>query len=466
LSFILEYEAFKTEHPAYESSNISPSQLILNGVHKILLLKRLSKAKKLEYVFSKLNQAVGLFDALRETWKTASRVSLEDTIPQLRGIEKPLRSMVAPLLEEFPARRSATDEVISRIAAKAEEFAGWLESDVSSRVDCDIRTLDREIYEELLRIRMEGHTWSQRLEIGEGALEESKQRLEKLAIEVDASGTVDAALEIAKNDQPECSVLEEAREVNRLAAEFLLKKRLLRLPEGTFDIIEPPDWDVFWGEGMMGASVAEILRDDPLLQIIVPPPTTEEGKKALNRSFILIGIAHEGAAGHLCSYLLQKGRGNLVRLMTTYDTGLDDRWTFYWEQALREEGIRPTPVFGFYQEYVVYWRALRHVVDVKLHCGLMTYDEAVDMLGKDVGMSPVTARQYTKAIAMLPGYFSSFIIGKQQLCELREHAQARRLSQYSHELFHQWVGEAGPIPYNLLKREIDERIRLQTGRLQ
>jgi uncharacterized protein (DUF885 family) len=95
------------------------------------------------------------------------------------------------------------------------------------------------------------------------------------------------------------------------------------------------------------------------------------------------------------------------------------------------------------------------------NCGLMSFEECVEYLAGEGQVSPLTARAYTKAIAMMPGYFSSFVVGKEQLVRLRQHVRAHLGARYSPAQFHQWVGEAGPIPYKLLEREIWERARVE-----
>ena len=104
-----------------------------------------------------------------------------------------------------------------------------------------------------------------------------------------------------KDSLPQAPILEEARDAHQRILTFLTYKHLLQVPDAPFEIVEPPSWDPFWGEGMMGFTCAEILRDEPMLRIIVVPPTT----------------------------------------------GIDDRWTFYWEQLLGEEGIEPTMEYQY-----------------------------------------------------------------------------------------------------------------------
>jgi hypothetical protein len=458
LTLAVDYERFWLGHPPYEAWNISPAYLLLDGVHEILQLSRLSEDEKLVFLLARLEQGQALFDTLRQTWELPTVLNLEDTISQAQQVDQVLTTMLTPLMDHFPQERPTLEKLIAATGEKSRRFAHWLQDEVEPGTHATCYVLGKEGYEQLLSVRQEGHTWSERLEWGERSLQASRRRLDELAPDLaPEDGTLEAALEKARDNLPEIPILEEARNAYQRVAVFLKDRQLLHVPDARCEIAEPPSWDPFWGEGMIGITYMEILRDDPQFTIIVVPPTTEKGRRELNRSDILLAMAHEGAAGHLGSCLLQKNRETPVRLLLRPGTGIDDRWTFYWEQVLREEGIEPTLDYEFLQEYRVFWCSLRHVCDVKLHCGLMSFEECADFLATEGHVSPLTARAYTKAIAQMPGYFSSFVVGKEQLIRLREHVKAILGTRYSPAAFHQWVGEAGPIPHSLLEREIFER---------
>ena len=462
LRFTIEYELFKHDHPPYGEVNVSPTYMILDGVHQILHLSRLDDDEKLAFVLARLDQARGMFDTLQQTWQVATTLNLKDTIPQAQQMDKVLTAMLAPLMDGFPQQRPTVEALVATVGEKSRSFAQWLQDEVEPGTDRTCYVMGEDSYEQLLTVRQEGHTWSERLELGEWSLRESRERLDDLApYLVPEAGTIEAALEKVRGDLPESPILEEARSAYQRVAAFLKDRRLLYVPDARCEIEEPPSWHPFWGEGMVGITYTEILCDDPQFTIIVVPPTTEKGRKELNVSDILLAMAHEGPAGHLSSCLLRKSRDSLVRLLPPGATGLDDRWTFYWEQLLNEEGIEPTPAYEFLVEYRVFWCSLRHVCDVKLHCGLMSFEECVEYLAREGQVSPLTARAYTKAIAMMPGYFSSFVVGKEHLIRLREDIKAYLGARYSPAMFHQWVGEAGPIPNKLLEREIWERARVE-----
>ena len=450
---IIDLEQFMLSTAPYEALAVNPANLVLRGIHDIVELHT-SDEEKLRLIISRLQSVLPLFETCKPTWENATILDLEN-IPTAKTLEPFLTAMVTPFLEKFPHKTPVIKNLIETVDEKGKAFAHWVEDEISPEKSCHI--LGKELYEKLLHVRKEGHTWEERLHIGETNLKRSKTRLQKLAQKIVPEGTVKNALSKVKGNFVE-NLVEESHTAHENVVTFLKESNLLHLPDYPFQITEPPEWDPYLREGMIAASMAGILLKDPLLTIHVVPPSTEKGKKELNRSFILLGMAHEGAAGHLGSFALRKERGNIVRLLTPLDTGIDDGWTFYWEQLLREEGIEPTTEYEFFQEYRVFWCSLRHICDVSLHCGLMSFEECVEFLEKEGDVSPLTAKGYVKLIAIMPGYFSSFIIGKEQLLNLRTCVKRELGHLYSPDLFHKWIGEAGPIPSTLLRREIRERI--------
>jgi hypothetical protein len=459
LTYIFRDMSFYLRMHPYDEKNLIPSQIILYGVHEILQLQHLSIQKQSEYILSRLAQSSSWFDDLKSTWKHATLLALEDAILQLQNLGVSLSQMLQPLLETNSSVQSQIKNLILRLGEKGKTFAEWLEQEVKPITTVVCKPLGRIKYQQLLEIRQEGHSWSERLKIGEESLKSSQQRLQELAEKLaPKEKTVKAAMTKVREDQPTAPVLEEAKKNHEFLLNFMQEKGLLDVPPGSIDIIKPPSWSLL-GEGWAGIELKEILTATPLIQLIIAPPTSAKGKADLNRSSIMLAVAHEGVAGHMSSFLLTKQRNNLTRQLVSSGTGIDDRWTFYWEEVLNQYGVKPDLRYAFFVENRKYWCALRTICDVKLHCGLMTFDECVNFLEIEGDVPPITAKVYAKAILQMPGYFSSFIVGKNRLFKLKEHVKASLGPIFSIKLFHQWVGEAGPIPYHLLKKEIDVRIK-------
>jgi hypothetical protein len=461
LQYVLDLHIFMLQHPPYEESNVNPAELVLGGVQAILDLPTLTDKEKYDIILSRLNQSQSLFETLHSTWENATLLALEDAIPMAQNLGETLAFMLKPLVDRFSQDKLVISDLVATLGRKGKSFAQWLENEVKPRTDSACYVLGKKDYSRLLEIRKEGHTWTERLQMGEHGLECATKNLSIMALRLSSqNGSIEAALSKVRSDLPAVPALEEARNAHKKLVGFLKDKQLLEVPKTEPEIGEPPDWNPFWGEGMMGLIVAELLSNKPSSKIILAPSQTEKGRRELNKSAIVLGVCHEGMAGHYASFVLRKERGNIVRMLPPPETGIDDGWTFYWEQLLREEGIQPTDEYSFYQEYRVFWCSLRHICDVKLHCGLITFEECVRFLEHEGKVPPIMAKAYAKAIARMPGYFSSFITGKNHLIRLREYAKERLATLYSSQLFHKWVGEAGSIPYFLLDREIQERVRV------
>jgi hypothetical protein len=232
LRLAVEYELFKHDHPPYEASNVSPTYLILDGIYDILRLSRLSDEERLTFVLSRLEQARGLFEPLRETWHVPMMLSLEDTIPQAPQVDKVLTTMLAPLMEGSPEQRPAIETLIAEIGQEGREFARWLEDEVKPGAEQVFYVMGGAAYEQLLAVRQEGHTWSSRLQLGEESLRRSRRRLEELVPQIaPEDGSLGAALEKVREDVPELPILEEARNAYQRVAHFLRERRLLHVPE-------------------------------------------------------------------------------------------------------------------------------------------------------------------------------------------------------------------------------------------
>lgn len=124
-------------------------------------------------ILSRLNQSKILFESLKQTWESATLLALEDTIPQAQNVGKILKVMLKPLIDAFPQKKQVVEDSIKGVSKRGKLFAKWLVKEIKPRTEVSCRSLGKENYQKLLEIRREGHSWSERLRIGEKSLKEA-----------------------------------------------------------------------------------------------------------------------------------------------------------------------------------------------------------------------------------------------------------------------------------------------------
>ena len=199
-----------------------------------------------------------------------------------------------------------------------------------------------------------------------------------------------------------------------------------------------------------------------------------------NRASVADTAIHEGFPGHDWHYkfLTQNARGiSNIRWLTPgavedsasmwQDSMAAEGWGLYSEELMSE--ATPERPYGFYTagEYMYelqgqLLRAVRIVVDVGIHTGRMTYDQAVDYFTANVNFYPnARARGESdptaKAVAegaqraiyrysKWPAQAITYNLGKNAIIQLREAYRQARGSSYSPREFHERFMRMGMIP--------------------
>ncbi|MDH5634758.1 MAG: DUF885 domain-containing protein, partial [Candidatus Bathyarchaeota archaeon] len=104
------------------------------------------------------------------------------------------------------------------------------------------------------------------------------------------------------------------------------------------------------------------------------------------------------------------------------------------------------------------WRAVRIIVDVKLSRGEMSFDEAVNMLVKETGMSKEGAVAEVRRYTQTPGYALSYLLGKHLILQLREEVKQKAGAKYNEKFFHDTITANGYLPISLLRKVFDQKI--------
>lgn len=94
----------------------------------------------------------------------------------------------------------------------------------------------------------------------------------------------------------------------------------------------------------------------------------------------------------------------------------------------------------------------RAVVDLELHTGRMTFDEAVRFHVDAAQLTPAAAHAETTKCSMFPGTASMYWLGLRDIWRLRSAEEASRGGNFSARAFHDELLGFGSIPVTLASR--------------
>ena len=202
--------------------------------------------------------------------------------------------------------------------------------------------------------------------------------------------------------------------------------------------------------------------------------------KLNNRSSVADTAVHEGFPGHDWHYKYMTEHAREISNIRWLTPGAVEDSSSMWEDSMAAEGwalyseelmAEPAPdrPHGFYSAAEHFYelqgqllRAVRVRVDVGIHTGRMTFDEAVDYFAEHVAFFPqacararsdATARaiceQASRALyrySKWPTQAITYNLGKNEILELREAVRAREGARFSAKAFHERLMRMGTIP--------------------
>ena len=98
------------------------------------------------------------------------------------------------------------------------------------------------------------------------------------------------------------------------------------------------------------------------------------------------------------------------------------------------------------------------MINLKLSRGEMAYDEAVDMLVKEAGMSKEGAVMEVQGSTLTLGYPPSYFLGKRLILQLRVNIKRRMGKRFSERFCHDVIAANGELPIALLRELFDMKL--------
>jgi len=340
------------------------------------------------------------------------------------------------------------------------EYVEWLKSDVLPRAVHNW-SIGHQKFERFLELRKLGKTAKEILEIGEQVLVKTKKDLEVLANELFPGKTIAEVRELLKKDYP--TTFDEAimitKEYIAEARRFIEKNNLMTLPNNeAIEVLPTPSFMIPIVPFAIHMPAEKFSNQFLGQYLITPVEDNLELLKEHSHAACKNKAVHEAYPGHHLQFVLSNSQANLIRSIL-FDhhfqpvAGAEalEGWAHYCEQFMAEKNfLGKKEVFIQLIEQI--WRAVRIIVDVKLHTGQMTFKEAKDFMMKEIGMAESSVLAELKRYTSRPTYPLSYLLGKTMLLELRDEVKQKMGEKYNDKFFHDIILSNGGLPIFYLRK--------------
>ena len=346
------------------------------------------------------------------------------------------------------------ERAISTTRVAVAEHAQWVESTLEQGTD--EWALGRERYDQLVALRaFDGQDADAILEIGHQQLAGYHEARAEAARQIDADAPELEVVERVKSDHPATfeEALLEYRESMARARRFLIERDLVTVPDDErVDVVATPSYlrRVF----PFAAYFTPAPFDrDPVGTYVVTPSVDDDpdAMREHNRAAISNTSIHEAYPGHHLQLAIAVRHPSLTRLFADAAEFVEG-WGMYSEQMMREEGYEDGPAFRLALATDAIWRACRIVLDIRMHRGELTVEEATEYLVEHTRFERPNALAEVRRYTSNPTNPLSYLLGKVLILGLREDERRRRAGGFSLRDFHDTLLRNGSLPISFHRR--------------
>ncbi|WP_114905826.1 DUF885 domain-containing protein [Ornithinimicrobium murale] len=218
------------------------------------------------------------------------------------------------------------------------------------------------------------------------------------------------------------------------------------MPMGFMDLA--PAW---------GPSLSSALRITPIRILDDGSPDADHLAESCHALITTIA-GHETYPGHHLQRVHHKQatEGNTSIRRTFFSALFVEGWGLYVEDLMRETGYMETPGLVLYALRNSLWRSARVVVDVGLHTGTLSQQEAVDYLMSEASLGRHIAegevRRYIRHDN--PSYPSAYALGREEFHRLRADWERAGGSTQPLRGLHDAIMGFGSVPHALIRDNV------------
>lgn len=300
-------------------------------------------------------------------------------------------------------------------------------------------------------------------------LERCEQYLETHAEDFDADNRDEALAALEENYPDVSEYYDRYQEVWNKCRELAEDADVVTWPEYPLEFVPRPEWsreaarDLYFLFYRAPAAYDDVTPVEYLVEPIEPEMDSTEIQERLRRNndsqIKSNHVAHHAGIGHHVQnwYAYNRGRSRIGQVAAVdcasriafYAGGtMAEGWACYATELMDELDFF-SPLESYALHYSRLRFAARAIVDIKLHCGQLSHEEAVTFYQERAGMSEEAAQYEVTRNGMFPGMAVMYLQPMEVIHELRAELEAEN-DDFTLRQFHDEFLSYGSIPVPLI----------------
>jgi uncharacterized protein (DUF885 family) len=412
-----------------------------------------------------LQSVPGRIEQGRRNLVKPPRSYTESAIFRTEGTIKLLRAGAPGLAKEAGEQGKALSAAADTALAALDGYRKFLREDLLPR-STGTWVLGKENYDYVLK-----HRWfldadaDAILARGKQAFEETEALAQQVAQRLQPGAKHwTEVYEKLKDDHPAADGIKQAYQAKIDAAKaFVIEHKIVTLPPGerVITIDTPPamrrssPFGTFQSVDAFGTGLEGKLVLTPIEEWMTPAQR-QDRLRAHHNAWIPIIAVHEAYPGHHAEGLFRQANTRLLRKVV-HESVMSEGWGLYTEEMMYEQGFLQGDDVRLTQLRNRLWRAARVIMDVSLHTGKMSYDEAVTFLADRVRFDRYAAALDVDMYTVRPTYVLGYLIGMQEIESIRRDYVAKYGEPSSPSEFYDRLLSVGAIPPALVRESLFAR---------
>ncbi|UCF77912.1 MAG: DUF885 domain-containing protein [Candidatus Eiseniibacteriota bacterium] len=457
----------------WERSPLFYTQLAGGSIRSLLSRDFAPWDARLEDAISRLKEFPRLLEQARANLKSPARIDTETAIKQNAGCISLVTGDLKKAGQNAPGLRDSLESA-SRVAVEAlESFGEYLEKELLERSTADYR-LGKELYARKLSHVLHSEATPEELVSRaraeyEAVREEIVRISRELYVEFFGKEPAQEGLtdqQVARavysriadvHCQPD-ELLDECRKCLAELESFIREKDIITLPEGEKLEME---WTPEFERGVAIAgleSPGPLDRGLPTFFYVAPVPEdwsneqVESYLREYNDFLLRILCIHEGLPGHYVQGAYANRFPSLVRAVVGSGPFVEG-WAMYSERVMLAAGYGDGDPRLKLSQLKFYLRAvINTIIDVGLHTGTMTEEEALDLMINGGFQEESEARGKIVRASLTSTQLVTYFVGLQGIVELERLYREKLGDRYTQKGFNDKLLSFGSPPLQYLKK--------------